>query len=294
MIIGIVQKYFEFSEMSFGLAAMVISSYGMLWAYERGNIIIVTVTCSMIFVFFYDSQNGYVQEIALIALAISAALKVYPALFGIILLYNKQYKKAIRTLIYGVCCFGLPVFVFKEGLTGIRLFFEILMTHTEVETLRLAAEGFSLTQILSSVILQIQQWTNFGVNEPILIELLPKISMIVSGLLLLVGFRLRNKWQQALVCVVSMLFYSYQANYALAFLLIPLLVMIKEERFLRCSNLIPFAILIATQIVLPIKEQMIGVWDVRNLRFQLCLLGLAGYIIYEATAGMNFVEKTKN
>ena len=293
LIAGIVQKYFEFSEMSFGLAAMVISSYGMLWAYERGNIIIITVACSMIFVFFYDSQNKYVQEIAIIALAIAAALKLYPALFGIMLLYNKQYKKAIRTLIYGACCFVLPVFVFKEGLTGIKLFLEILTTHTEVETLILAAEGFSLTQFVASVILQIQQWTNVLVNETIILEVFPKISMIVSGVLLLAGFRLRNKWQQALVCVVSMLLYSYQAYYALSFLLIPLLVMIKEDKILGCSNIIPFAILVVSQIVLPIRKQMIGVWDVRDLRFQVCLLGLVGYIIFEAVAELILLRKQK-
>lgn len=99
----------------------IIFNYGMLYAYERGNIVIYSFICSMMFVFFQNSKNKYMREIALMSLAFAAGLKIYPAFLGC-LLYNKEYKRAIRTVIYGIIMFIVPFFAFQEKLSGLPIF----------------------------------------------------------------------------------------------------------------------------------------------------------------------------
>ena len=68
-----------------------VFSYGILMAIERGNILLITVPLTMFFVFYRNSDNKLVKEISFIALAIAAGLKVYPAIFGLLL--KKKTKR---------------------------------------------------------------------------------------------------------------------------------------------------------------------------------------------------------
>jgi hypothetical protein len=62
-----------------------------------------------------------VRETALFLFAIAAALKLYPAVFGILYLVKKRYKEAGRLIIYGFLFFFVP-FVFFQGGNGFRIF----------------------------------------------------------------------------------------------------------------------------------------------------------------------------
>ena len=85
-----------------------------IYAYERGNLIQLTVVLSTIFLLCYNSKNKIIKEISFICLATAAALKIFPALFGILLLFDKKYKEAMRLIIYGINFTSLP-FLFFEG-----------------------------------------------------------------------------------------------------------------------------------------------------------------------------------
>lgn len=50
------------------------------------------------------------RELALICLACAAAMKLYPALFGLLLLSDKKYKEAVRAVIYGIVLLVVPFF----------------------------------------------------------------------------------------------------------------------------------------------------------------------------------------
>lgn len=95
------------------VAFSIIFSYPMLYCLERGNILILAVGLAMFFVFFRDSSNKVIRELSLICLALSAGLKIFPAILGALLLFDKQWKRAIRCVIYGVLAVVLPlVFLF--------------------------------------------------------------------------------------------------------------------------------------------------------------------------------------
>ena len=277
-LLSIIQKYIG-NEVGGFVSITTIFSYGVLYAYERGNIIIIVLICSMFFVFFKDSTNKLIAELSLFMLAIATGMKIYPVFLGFMLLYDKQYGKAVRAVIYGILIFFLPTFAFHEGLGGLKIFCETLFSYAGAETLVEAAEGFSLTQVLASVALMLQNVFGIGMDERFLLGLFPKISLCFVLLLLLCGFGIRKKWQKALLCTVAMALYSYQGDYIVIFLLIPLLVMLKDERVICKVNCFPFIAIIMTQIILPVTGDLLGIWNLNDFRMQICILLCAVYLL---------------
>lgn len=94
-------------------------SYPVLYTIERGNIILIAVLATTFFVFYYDSDCGWQKEAALISLAVAAGIKLSPAIFGILLIHNKDWKSVFRATCYGLLLFIFPFFFFKGGIQNL-------------------------------------------------------------------------------------------------------------------------------------------------------------------------------
>ncbi len=104
----------------------------VLYSLERGNIIIYSFVFLLIYFACYDDERSWMRELGYIFLALSAAIKLYPAIFGLLLIRDKKIKEAIRTIIYGVA-FAVVPFVFFGGIKAIRLFFDSLGKFKETD-----------------------------------------------------------------------------------------------------------------------------------------------------------------
>mgnify|MGYP002516908922 CR=1 FL=1 len=87
---------------------LTIFSYPLMYCMERGNVVSLAVAFTAFFVFFRDSESKAVREISYICLALAAGLKLYPAIFGLLLLFDKKYKEAIRLVVYGILAVVIP------------------------------------------------------------------------------------------------------------------------------------------------------------------------------------------
>lgn len=96
------------------LGAFAVSA-PFLFNIDRANTLILTIPLCFIFFQFYDSTNIKLKHLGFICLAIAAALKIYPAMFGILLLRDKRWKDAIFTIIYGLFFAIVPFFFLKGG-----------------------------------------------------------------------------------------------------------------------------------------------------------------------------------
>lgn len=94
------------------LVLTALLSFPMLYQLERGNILILAFLFTLLFIFLSGSESRGLRELGLVCLAIAAGLKVYPALFGVILLTEKRYKEAVRCVLYGIAAFLLPALFF--------------------------------------------------------------------------------------------------------------------------------------------------------------------------------------
>ena len=97
------------------LVFVLMFSYPVIYSLDRGNIVILCVVTSMFFVFFRDSESKVVRELAYISLAISAALKLYPAVFGLLLIRDKKFKDAARLILYGIAFVVVPMLLVHLG-----------------------------------------------------------------------------------------------------------------------------------------------------------------------------------
>lgn len=100
------------------LISTIFLSGPFLYTFERGNIILYAFLFSFLFFLWYDSESKVKREIAYISIALAANIKLYPAIFVLILLTERKYKETLRCFIYGVLLFFLPMFFFEGGLTN--------------------------------------------------------------------------------------------------------------------------------------------------------------------------------
>lgn len=95
------------------LIFFLIISFPVTYCLERGNTSLIALVGCAFFLFFRNSENKVVRELSYLALALAAGLKMFPAVLGIILIYDKQYKAAARTIVYGVAAILLPYLLVK-------------------------------------------------------------------------------------------------------------------------------------------------------------------------------------
>jgi hypothetical protein len=90
------------------LAFCAVFSYGVLYGLERGNILLLCWPLMAFFILYRNSEKPLLRELACLALAIAAGFKLYPAFLGVLLLRDKNYLAAVRTVLYGVVCLCFP------------------------------------------------------------------------------------------------------------------------------------------------------------------------------------------
>jgi hypothetical protein len=211
-----------------------------LFQFERANIIFVALLFSMIFVFFKNSKNRVVREFALISLAISAGIKIYPALFGLLLIREKRFGETARASIYCIVAFILPVF----GIGGMNQLFVLIGNyfHTSIEILKWGV-GYSVN-VQNTVRIIFAFFGDYG-NRPISIGNF--ISWIILYLGILSVLFLRSKWRSvALLSLLMILVPSISYEYVLIYMLIPLILFLDSQEKLtkiNCLYLICFILI---------------------------------------------------
>ena len=104
-------------------ATSMVFSGPMLFLYERGNILIITLILLLVFLILYDSSSRKLRILSYVCLAFAAAMKLYPAAFGLLVLRKKRYKETVLLVVMGVAALVIPFFFpFPEfgGIDGIR------------------------------------------------------------------------------------------------------------------------------------------------------------------------------
>jgi len=197
----------------------------MLYSIERGNTIILTVILCMFFLFYYNSENKVLRELALIALAVAAAFKMTPALLGIMLLYNKQFKEASRTVIYGIIMVFGPFIFLHGGFSNVPLMFQNmklnLQSYSSIEGCTLAASlnRFGQTFIKDFIL------------PDMVIAVMKLATVLISIVLLAVVPFLKFNWEKvAAVVLVLIILPSHSGTYCILYMLPVIVMFLNEEK----------------------------------------------------------------
>lgn len=195
------------------LFCMAIFSSGIfLFSYERANMIFITFLFLTYFIFYYDSKNKILKEIALIALASAISFKLSPAIFGMLLVWNKDFKAIFRLIFYSIFLFVAPALFYPGGIEVIKLFFENILLQSNIIIGSFSTPALGKSFINNFVI------NNFG-GTMYEINKFTTFWISIIGLLgLLTTFFFNEKWKKMfilafLMVVIPSLSYGYVLLY---------------------------------------------------------------------------------
>lgn len=220
-----------------------VINIGFIYAIERGNFVMISYPLAMLFIATYRSENKLVRELGLISLGVCAGIKLYPCLYGLILLKDKQYKSAIRACIYGTIMIFGP-FIYFNGADGIMGFINSLVGNSEQGALRLGTLNFTS---YSGTLMKM-----FGSTDEVIIDNMQSIK-IFSYILFVPGafliFLFKDKWKSvALITIMMILYTGTSHTYMLSYLTLPFLIFVEEKK-----NLSPITILYSIYFILLIS-----------------------------------------
>lgn len=193
-----------------------------LYLFERGNMAYLVIVFLLAFLMLRDSENPVKREMALICLACAAALKIYPALFGMLYLKERRWKETVRAVIYGALIFFVP-YLFFGGIEGLLQNIRNLGDVNEM----VWQEGCFNSLVHITVM--------FGYKLGIATETSVYIGKIISYvyfvLLLIAAFCQKSKWRTyALLSGIMIWFPMWSGTYTVTYMSIPLLAFLNESR----------------------------------------------------------------
>lgn len=228
---------------------LLMLSVPFLFMIERGNILLLSFVGTLAFFAMKDSEKRWVRDVGYLCLAVAAAIKIYPAIFGFTLIKEKKYKEACRLAIYGLVVFIAPFLFFcKEGLGGIPLFFRNLLgfnaAYSDTVANQVALKSGAVESIkevmdanvndggrigYAAFMEHLFMW--FGMPIGTATKVAAKLGIILSAVTFVVAFLSPKKWQVILLfaCVLAG-FQSRSYVYTAVFLTIPFIFFLKEEK----------------------------------------------------------------
>lgn len=86
-----------------------------LYGFFRGNYIFYSLLTAAVFFMYYRDERPLIRELSYVALAVSVGIKLYPAVFALILIREKKWKDFFRVVLYCTVFVIVPFFFFKGG-----------------------------------------------------------------------------------------------------------------------------------------------------------------------------------
>ncbi len=196
--------------LKFWFAFLAIFNMPVLYTLERGNILLLCLICLLVYAVTYNSESKLSREIGLLALAFAFSLKLYPVVFGWLLVADKRIKDALRCALYGVLMLLVPSFFFGGPICLYRMISNIF--------------GFSAGS--GNMLGRILDFLGLPAGAQSVISLLAYAWVLICGISFAVSaFVRREKTWKTWICglVTILCVPSLTAPYSWAFFIIPLL-----------------------------------------------------------------------
>ena len=200
-----------------------MTSGPFIFTVERWNLILFSLIGMIVFVSTYNSENKTIRELGYLSLAFAAALKGYPAILGLLLIYRKEWKEAIRLAIYGaVGSFG-PFLLVKHGFGAIPKWLSNLKANAELYEFRAGnCSGYRFFIVGNTDLSQDQMSS--------MISSIQAIVIIVSIMAVICSFFVKRDWIRiALLISLVIIMPSNSAYYNFLYYIPLVIVLIKEN-----------------------------------------------------------------
>lgn len=204
-------------------SVLILFSAPFLYQFERANIIFIALLFLIIFIFFKDSKNRIIREIAIASLAVSAGIKLYPLLFSLLLIKERRIKDFFKILFYSAIVLIVPFFILG-GLSQLTVLFNNILSTSNGSTGW--GVGYSVNiQNITRIIFAI--FGNFG-DDTIFIGRIFSVLILILGVISVLF--LRSKWKTVtLLSLLIVMVPPISFEYTLIFMIIPLIMFLDYE-----------------------------------------------------------------
>ena len=235
----------------FVFSLLITFSFPFIFQIERANIIFIALIFLMLFMYGKDSENKVIRELSLVCLAISAAIKIYPAIFGVLLVKEKRFKETLRLVIYGIISFFAPFFAFG-GVKSVGLFLKNISELAEQ-----FHEGFAYKVNFTNTVRLFFSTMNKASAR---IDMAANILLIIIVVLVAISvFSLKSKWRiMTLLSLTMILIPSFSFFYTLVFLLPPLMLFLDADEKRKKIDYVYLVLFCLLFTPLPIMEPLLA------------------------------------
>ena len=267
------------------LAAALALSAPAVFAFERGNIILLAAVLCTWFLLGYQSPRRLVRELAFVALAVAAALKIYPALLGLLLLRQRRWKDALRLAAYGLCAVFLPFLCMQGGFANLPLLFENFGAHTAYYTRFIYPRfGFRLFASISYDTTFLDPFLNDNLWKlgDRLFRFMPAVDTLLACLCLAHACVCKRRWEAAAAILLVLVNYPVNSGYYTALYLLPAAALLLSCDALTRRDLwyAALLVLIFNPVQIPLPYALLGIADPILCNTTDILRNLAAYALF--------------
>lgn len=267
------------------LAAALTLSAPVIFAFERGNIILLSGVLCIWFLLGYESKRPLLRELSFLALAVAAALKIYPALLGLLLVQKRRWKDALRLACYGLIAVFLPFVFLNGGFSNLPLLLENFGAHTAYYTrLIYPRYGFRLFASLTydttflNPLLNDHLW-KLGDK---LYAFMPAVDMALSFLCAAHACLAKRKWESVAALLLIVVNYPVNSGSYTALYLLPAVALLLSCDAPRRGDLVYAALflVVLTPLQLPLPDTLFGITDPILCNLSDILRNLSAYALF--------------
>jgi hypothetical protein len=255
---------------------LIVFSYPVIYAIERGNNILIAMLFSLLFLILYNSENRRIRYLSYVFLSLAAGFKIYPLILGLLILREKRYKEAIVCALIGTALLLLP-FILTDG--NLFILIENIFSYSKDET----PFGF----------INIDQFIRVMLNQFLMVRTIDIIIYLVYAamyafvLYIVLINRDIPRWKIiALLCCAIILGPGVGTQYLFVYMLIPLFFFLRDERNLSTWNKFYLICFVVVMALIPGAYTADGAWTVviSSVKSVFIFLMMAG-LVYEGTIG---------
>jgi hypothetical protein len=199
-----------------------------LFSIERGNTIIITAGCVVNFLVLYKSPFKSYRIIALLFLSIAAVLKVYPIIFGFLLLKDKNYRAIFFCVLVTLILIFLPFVFFEHGFSNVQK----LISNIQLNTNNYGPERIYQRFGLPNLIYIVSRVINLPNNIMQFILALSQIFVVVFSLIsIILVFFVKERWKEIALLVFVLIQFPVNSGFYCGLYFFPVIVLflIKNE-----------------------------------------------------------------
>ena len=204
------------------LLFLLLFSLPFIFCFERGNSIFLSLIFLLPYILWYQSEDRKYRLFAFLCLSISAAIKIYPAIFGLLLIREKKVKQAFTLALMGIVTFFSPfLLLVGENRNPLKL-----LSNLQYTTSLYSEIGCGYRHDLNNLFRILGEI--FGKD----FSTLGNFVVLFTGVIILLIFFISKdieRWKlYALLSLTTILITGMNYTYSIIFMIIPLIFFLNE------------------------------------------------------------------